>query len=357
MPLEVFTIDEKQEWDSLVRSFKEYDVYYLSGYVRAFQIHGDGEPLLFYFKKSSEKGMLRGINVVMKRDISEDIRFNGRIEPESWYDFSTPYGYGGWIVEGEDRESLLSLFEEYCKWCEQNNIVAEFVRYHPVLNNYQLTNGFYDVCALGPTISVDLENAETIWHNFTGKNRNKIRKAMKSGIRIYNGRHPLLFERFREIYNDTMDKNSADNYYYFKSDFYQSILTDLALQAQVFFAELNGAVIAAAIILASNGHLSYHLSGTVREYQNLAPTNLMLYKAALWGCANGYRTLHLGGGVGSARDGLYKFKESFYRGEPKRFHIGRRIFLNHKYKELVKIREIEDKRFNQETSFFPQYRG
>ena len=30
-------------------SFKDYDVYYLSGYVKAFQVHGDGEPLLFYY--------------------------------------------------------------------------------------------------------------------------------------------------------------------------------------------------------------------------------------------------------------------------------------------------------------------
>ena len=50
-------------------------------------------------------------------------------------------------------------------------------------------------------------------------------------------------------------------------------------------------------MLMANGKMNYHLSGSIREFSNLAPTNLLLYKAALWGCANGCKTLYLGGGV------------------------------------------------------------
>ena len=45
--LTVYTIEQAEAWDALVRTFLNYDVYYLSGYVKAFQLHGDGEPLLF----------------------------------------------------------------------------------------------------------------------------------------------------------------------------------------------------------------------------------------------------------------------------------------------------------------------
>ena len=61
-------INSSEEWDSIVRSFKEYDVYSLSGYTKAFQIHGDGLPVLFYYEGNG----LRGFNVVMKRDIADD---------------------------------------------------------------------------------------------------------------------------------------------------------------------------------------------------------------------------------------------------------------------------------------------
>ena len=67
--LQIFTISQTDEWNSTVRSFSNYDVYYLSDYVKAFKFHGDGEPLLFYYND----GKNRGINVVMKRSIIEEI--------------------------------------------------------------------------------------------------------------------------------------------------------------------------------------------------------------------------------------------------------------------------------------------
>ncbi|GAE88919.1 hypothetical protein [Acetivibrio straminisolvens] len=43
-------IDDNNKWDNIVKGFKNFDVYYLSGYVKAFQTHGDGEPKLFFMK-------------------------------------------------------------------------------------------------------------------------------------------------------------------------------------------------------------------------------------------------------------------------------------------------------------------
>lgn len=346
--IKVFTVEQNDQWDLVVRSFQYYDVYWLSGYVKAFRIHGDGEPLLIYFKNEN----LRGINVVMKRDISEDCRFQNIIEKNKYFDLVTPYGYGGWLIEGVGNSE--QLFTAYEKWCENNNIVSEFVRYHPVLKNHEYSSDSYDIVPLGGTISMNLNSPETIWTNLTSKNRNMIRKAEKSGIKIYNGNYPEIYNNFIEIYNGTMDKDNADSYYYFKVDFYNSILNDLSNNAQVFYAVLNEEVIAASIILAANGRLNYHLSGSLKEYQNLAPSNLLLYKAALWGCANGCKTFHLGGGVGSCEDSLYKFKKAFYRGEPYKFHIGHKIFNQEKYKALIKLRckeEIDN------SGFFPKYRA
>lgn len=100
------------------------------------------------------------------------------------------------------------------------------------------------------------------------------------------GGYPEIYEIFREIYNATMDKDNADSDYYFGEEFYRSVLEDLPQNAQVFYAVLDGQVIAASIMLACNGRMNYHLSGSVREYAHLPPSNLLLYEAALWGCAN-----------------------------------------------------------------------
>ena len=75
--LTVFSLEQAEQWDAVVRSFRDYDVYWLSGYVKAFQLHGDGEPLLIFYEGDGT----RGINVVMKRDIARDSHFFGKIEP------------------------------------------------------------------------------------------------------------------------------------------------------------------------------------------------------------------------------------------------------------------------------------
>ena len=343
--LEVITLNESNKWDEVVKSFKDYDVYYLSGYVKAFKIHGDGEPLLFFYSD----GKCKGINVVMKRDIALDSHFKGIIEENTLFDFATPYGYGGWLIEGTNSEDL---FNEYEKWCMEHNIVSEFVRFHPVLKNHIFSEGHYDVIPLGETVAIDTTNKELIWNNFNPKNRNVIRKALNNGIQIKQGLSKELLDIFIEIYNGTMDKDNADRYYYFEKDFYDSIKEDLKDNATIFYAELNGQIIASSIMIFANGRLNYHLSGSLREYQNLAPSNLLLWKASEWGNEIGCSTFHLGGGVGSAEDSLFKFKKAFYRGDLCRYHIGKKVFINSKYDELNQLRSdsINEK-------FFPKYRG
>lgn len=345
MVLTVYTLEQNEQWDTVVRSFKEYDVYWLSGYVKAFQIHGDGEPVLFYFID----GCTRGINVVMKRDVAKDERFAGRIKEGRYYDFATPYGYGGWIIEGEYTEGL---FRAYESWIQKNGIISEFVRFHPMVKNHDASSSFYNVIQLGEVVHMELSSPDDIWNNIISKNRNMIRKAIKNDIKIYNGRFPEIYEKFRTIYNATMDKDGAEEYYYFEPDFYVSLLNDLPQNAQVFWAEKDGQIIAASIMIGANGYLDYHLSGSLREYSSLAPTNLLLYQAALWGYANGYKTLYLGGGVGSGEDSLFKFKRAFYKGDLNHFYIGKRVYDQEKYDELLRLRtEVEN------PGYFPKYRG
>jgi len=343
--LKVLSATQAEEWDSIVRSFNNYDTYWLNGYSRAFQIHGDGDPLLFYYERNNT----RGINVVMKRDVALDSRFSGLIPENMYYDFSSPYGYGGWLIEGDETAAL---FKDYENWVKKNGIISEFVRFHPVIKNHEKVSDLYVIVKLGEVVHMDLASPGIIWSNLTSKNRNMIRKAIKNGVKIYNGRYPQVYETFRNIYNNTMREDSADPYYYFSQDFYQSLLNDLPYNSQVFFAVKKGLVIASSVILMANGYMNYHLSGNDKQFNTYAPTNLLLYEAALWGCFNGYKSFYLGGGLGSGNDSLFKFKKAFNRGELNHFFIGKKIFDQQKYDMLVKLRnkDIID-------GYFPQYRA
>lgn len=345
MSLQIYDVDRSEEWDSVVRSFKDYDTFWLSGYAKGFKIHGDGEPLLFYYEDMTT----RGINVVMKRDVSQDIHFEGKIEKKKYFDFTSPYGYGGWIIEGENSQKL---FQEYEMWCEKNEIICEFIRFHPVIENHKFSENYYEVIPLGNTIAIDLSSPEKIWNNFKSTCRTRIRKAQKSGVRIYKGQYKEIYSTFKSIYNETMIKDHAQNYYFFGDNYFTSVLEDLPNNAQVFYAIYEGKVISAAIMLMANGKMSYHLSGTLTDYLHLSPNNLLLYEAALWGYENRCKTLYLGGGLGSAEDDLFRYKKTFYqKGDAKRFYIGKKTYIQSKYDELLSLREPI------ESGFFPMYRA
>lgn len=347
--MQVITMDESEKWDSIVKSFENYDVYYLSGYTKAFQLHGDGEPLLFYF----DNGNTKAINVVMKRDIAKDRHFIGKIEENLYFDLASPYGYGGFLADGNDIEEIN---KEYTNYCRCNNIISEFVRFNPLLENWIGLGSMYESIRLGETVCLDTSSQNVIWSNISSKNKNRIRKAEKSGLKTYWCRNEKIIDTFMEIYNSTMAKDEAEEYYYFNKDFYLSIINDLKYQAMFFYTELNGEITAISICMFCNGSIHLHLSASKKEYQKLAPNNLLLYEAALWASENGCTRMHIGGGVGSKHDSLYIFKKTFNKGQDTEFYIGKKIFDEEVYKKLVNIRK-QSGNYDENTSFFPEYRG
>lgn len=349
--LEVYTINQWERWDSIVKTFNRYDVYYLSGYVRAFQLHGDGEPLLLYYENNG----VRGINVVMKRDISLDKRFENKISANEYFDLATPYGYGGWIFEGDENEGDSDAFAaEYLDWCKENKIVSEFIRFHPVIENCGgISSKFYETVLLGKTVAIELDDQEAIWTRFSSKNRSHIRVAAKEGVVVKMDTSKEAFDQFQKIYETTMNRDEADSYYYFDNRFFDSIRNDLEGHYTIFTAYLGDIAIASAIMIYAGKYMNYHLSGQLVEYRRYAGTNMILHEASNWGCSNGFEWLHLGGGLGAKDGPLYDFKKSFYKkGEDKVFYIGKKIINKKAYEKLVNMREEE-----LSEGFFPEYRA
>src|SRR5699024_2788524 len=162
--------------------------------------------------------------------------------------------------------------------------------------------------------------------------------------------------KFIPMYNNTMDKDNASDYYYFKEEFYESIVNDLKYNMMFFYAMIDDEIISMAMILMGNKQLHYHLSASNPEYNRLASSNLLLKEVAYWGVEHGFETLHLGGGVGSQEDSLFKFKKSFSRAPYTTFSIGKKIFNYDLYKKLVSIKFETDKVELENIRFFPAYR-
>ena len=83
------------------------------------------------FECKTEYGIIR--NQFILRKIPQLI--NGK----QFYDIASPYGYGGpYIVDCQDgrKTELICAYEEqFSAYCKKNDIVSEFIRFHPIIQN------------------------------------------------------------------------------------------------------------------------------------------------------------------------------------------------------------------------------
>ena len=341
--LSVLTMENAAQWDDIVRSFLQYDVYYLSGYVKAFQLHGDGEPLLFYYRGAN----LRAINVVMKRDIAQDIHFAGKLPERTYFDFATPYGYGGWLLEGEGNPA--PLYAAYCNWCQKNGVVSEFVRFQLFSNSRE---SYYGEVTQRNNNVIRMLNCpiEHMIMTFEHKVRKNLKKAIASGLEVRVDLKGEQLNDFLRIYYGTMNRNNAEQSYYFEESFFNQINV-LCGNYVYFHVILNGKVISSELVLLGPKTMYSYLGGTDNAYFSCRPNDFLKYHIIQWGIGKGYQQFVLGGGHG-LDDGIFRYKKSFAPDGIVPFYTGQMVFNKSAYQRLISNRKQSEK-----ADYFPAYRA
>lgn len=338
------------EWNAYVKSFKNWDIYYLYEYAYSFMLHGDGDIYLICFENGSE----RFCYVVMENDVADSPEFLNHLERGKYLDWETPYGYGGPLTDFDISENTQVLFKaELFDYCKEKGVVSQFIRFHPLLKNYETLPYVIETRYLRDTIYIDTSNPQLIMSNMDSKNRNMIRKAQKNGV-VIEKKSIDDFGAFIEMYNETMKKNEADEYYTFESGYFKS-LQNMNENAFILYAMYGGNPISGSIIYYNNRFMHYHLSGSKTEFRKYSPGNLLLYEAALWASKNGIKQFHLGGGM-TPNDSLFGFKKQFNKNGFAAFKVGRTIFDSNKYNYLLKTRRELDSDFDVNNGFMIQYR-
>ncbi len=314
-------------------------------------LHGDGEPILFEYCDEHSKFCY----AVMKSDISKCILFKGLLNSETYYDLETPYGYGGPLSDGPIADSSKAGFlKEVKDYCKGENIVSQFVRFHPLLDNASAFEGITENRYMRDTIYIETVSPDVIMSNMDSKNRNMVRKAMKNGVTVV--KKPIEeFGDFISMYNETMEKDGADAYYTFDEEYFkaQSLLSE---NASIYYAIKDSKPIAGAIMYYNERFMHYHLAGTHTEFRAFAPSNLLLYEAACDAASMGIKAFHLGGGM-APDDSLFGFKKQFNKNGRLPFVIGRTIFDKEKYDFLLNVRAENNSDFHRNNNRMIEYRA
>jgi hypothetical protein len=339
--LRILSLEESDEWIAILQSFAISDVYYYPGYVSGYNMSGEGIPYLIYYV--GDHGM-RLAYVVQQLDISQSRAFPG-LQSGKYYDWTTPYGYGGPLVEGRNQRDMREFFVALGEYCQDCQIVSQFIRFHPLLGNHVYFQEFSEIRIEKQTVAVDLKNHDEIWENLDSKNRNMVRKAQKLGIEIILDEDFKNIDDFCSLYQETMVRNQAHDFFYFPKDYFLNLKKHLGSLIVLFHAMYQGRIIASTMIMRSERYLHYYLSGADHAFMKMAPNNLMLVSIADWGSEQGMVSFHLGGGVMSD-DSLFAFKKSFNRNGVLDFHIGANIFCKDAYTYLLEYRKNADPSFN-----------
>lgn len=341
-------VDEKTRWNEVVKSFSNYDVFYLHEYVLAFMKENkkNGEPVLLYYKKGSD----RAINVVFKRDVAQDEKLKGKVPEGEYFDLVTPYGYGGfWGLVG-DHEALNKIYNEFCI---AQHYICEFVRFELFSDYHDYYDGEVETRTHNVIRSLELPLDE-MWMDFKHKVRKNVNKANSFGLEIVIENNEEYLQEFLDIYYSTMNRSNAENEYYFSKEFFQTI-NCMRENIMYFHVIHEGKVISTELVIYGAENCYSYLGGTNRDYFDLRPNDFLKYEIIKWAKTKGLKNFILGGGYG-ADDGIFQYKTCLAPKGVVDFYIGRKIFDEEKYQYLVEIRANENPECR-ESGFFPKYRA
>lgn len=324
------------------------DIYFEENYGKLYENIEDGVSIRFVHQ--CEMGTINHLFIKRKIPIN--------MGKEDFYDIVTPYGYGGPIIikcEQNCEQELVKSFEERFKFfCLENNIVSEFVRFHPIVDNRLSFEKIYNLELNRKTLGTNLTDYDDPFSaEFSKSCRKNIKKALKEDITYKVTENPTTLNRFMDIYYSTMDRNKAVDYYYFDEEYFNNCLKFFKDKLLIVEAIYNDETIAMGLYFKYEKYIHIHLSGTLTEYLYLSPAYILRYAATLWGKENNYELIHHGGGrTNSEEDSLFRFKKQFSKNTHFDFYVGKKIWNKEIYNELCNITGN-----NNEIQFFPAYRN
>jgi serine/alanine adding enzyme len=327
-------------WDELVDAAPTPDVYYRPGYCAAYEAAGHGRLVAVETAGALFPLLLRPLPF-----------------GEDGVDAATPYGYGG-VLTGSDPVKTTDV-RQLRDWCVANGVVSCLLRLHPLLGGSeqlsQSDEAEVEIREYGPTTAIDPRRID----DATGRLRG-MSKGRKADLTIARRELELVWatgedalERFRVIYDGTMRRLGADEFYLFPAAYYRALAEGLGERLGVALALRGDEPVGGALFLADRRFAHYHLSGTTDAGRELKAGTLLVHAGAEWARERGCEVLHLGGGNSGAHP-LYAFKKSF-GGETFTYSFATLVADRERYDALVARRSEEPEPLR--PGFFPAYRA
>lgn len=317
------------------------DIYYQKDYVDLYK-NEDSEIFEFYYTEGDSSFS----NIAIKKPINNI----GKTKLEgTYFDLETAYGYGGIYSNTEDQKFLNKAFDAYQKKCIESNIIADFSRIHPFNNTHLSLKDKFNLHVLDrKTIAVDTKLTNEIrWENYPSKLRNILRKGKKE----LTFRKSENINTFIELYNETMIKNNASEFYFFNKSYFEKLIA--LKNVDLYEVLYNNRVISATFVMFGEEIAHYHLSANDYEFRKHNANYFILDSLFDLAKEKGIKYFYLGGGrTNQEDDTLFRFKNKFSTIK-KDFYIAGIIHNQIVYDKYCKIWDNE---YQEDVKYFLKYR-
>ncbi len=347
--LKIMTLDETDYINNLLDDCQKTDVHVYPDYLQLFQDYSGDKAIYIYFGNEQNFILIPYFERCIK---SSKLGYVDLISP--WY-------YGGLVHNVGEIKLLQEIFfnfsQKFDEYCKRNNIITEFQRFNPLLQNHMLYQNhsslFYDRKIVYVDLSKDLE---TIKSEYTRHTRKNINKAIRNRLEVYHNDAKDSISKFIEIYTDSMRRKNAKKYYFFNKFFFNELFKKFKGNIKLFHVEFEGKVICSSIELGNKYILHDYLRGLNNEYLGLRPNDILIDEIIKWAKSVGYKYFVLGGGTSSSdSDGLLRFKESF-SSTVSEFYVYKKIHNLEKYKKMCELSGKRQEKLEYENApFFPEY--
>jgi serine/alanine adding enzyme len=325
------------EWDALVVRLGRDDTYLQVAYHRAsvaLEVAGT-VPVLLHFR---DQGGELALPLLLRP-----------LPDGSGWDASSAYGYGGPVALG--RPDLAEFGTQFDAWAVANGVVSSFLRFHPLLGNARFAPPRAEVVELGATVAWDVTAGRDLMADMHSHHRRVVRKAERAELQVEVETNPADLTAFRALYDLTMQRQQADDFYFFDDAYWHALIHEPGLEVVLVNGTLDGELVASLLCFGDGHALHYHLGASGPEARNIGASNRCFLSAAEWAQSRGLTTFHLGGGVGAGTDSpLFVFKHRYDpTSEPRAFHIAKLVHDTERYRALAGSDSTD--------GFFPPWRG
>lgn len=317
-----------QRWQQILDIFNIRDIYFTRDYLISALKLDPGEAMLFYYIDESGHGEI--IYPFIKRKLEK--------EGTDYYDITTPFGYGGPVLKvRNDSEKLtknfLRTFSDYCK---SENILAEFIRFHPILNNSIYFKDEMKLISVYKTHTLHLDAFSHKTEEIENSLNDGIQKNGLSFRKLGTVKH--MFEFLILYYSNIHGSDEKDSYYFFTNDYFEGLVSSLGPDLQLFGVYEGNKLLAATYILVKGDTIYHHLSGKSEDVIPPEAESELLHKIAEWGAHNGFCYFHIADrNIFSSQIGKKTDKQFL----TSHYFIARRVHEPEKYSSFHPLKETE----------------